>query len=294
MSEKGRFAIIPHALFANGSAREIAVYGALALHADENGQCWPSAGRLAELAGISVPTVHKALDRLVELGAVTRVVRRRPDGGQTSNLYVLHAWGLARRAQEREHEQPEHESASRSESVSVSGEGDPSKDSLGGVERNLIPPSKDSLDELYSYELDPVNNPMHTSPDGDSVLIPDPPKPDTPKPRRYSDEFEQWWKCYPVKRGKPRAYEAFKKARKRASLETLTQGAIDYAGWVKANPDRSPKWAQGWLNDDRWEDDLGSGYARPRSTVGSWAQTAQELSNGGLLGINPGTWDGAP
>ena len=288
MSERGRFAIIPHALFGKGTAREISVYGALALHADENGQCWPSAGRLAELVGVSVPTVHKALDRLVELGAVTRVTRRRPDGGQTSNLYVLHAWGLARRAQERVHEQPEHEHASMSE------EGNPYKDSLGGVERILRPPTKDSLDELDSYELDQVNNPMHTSPDGDSVLSPVPDKPDTPKPRKYSDEFEQWWKCYPVKRGKPRAYEAFKKALKRASIETLTQGAIAYAGWVKAHPDRSPKWAQGWLNDDRWEDDLGSGYARPRSTVGSWAQTAQELSNGGLLGINPGAWDGAP
>lgn len=289
MSENGRFAIIPHALFGKGSARELAVYGALALHADENGQCWPSAGRLAELVGVSVPTVHKALDRLVELGAVTRVVRRRPDGGQTSNLYVLHAWGLARRAQEREQAQPE-----QAQSESVSEEGDPYKDSLGGVERILRPPTKDSLDELDSYELDQVNNPLHTSPDGDSVLSPVPAKPDTPKPRKYSDEFEQWWKCYPVKRGKPRAYEAFKKALKRASIETLTQGAIDYAGWVKAHPDRSPKWAQGWLNDDRWEDDLGSGYARPRSTVGSWAQTAQELSYGGLLTIDPSTWDGAP
>lgn len=75
-------------------------------------------------------------------------------------------------------------------------------------------------------------------------------------PKEYSPEFEQWWKLYPVKKDKKRAYAAFKKALKRAPIEELTRGAIDYAQWLKQHPLQSGKFAEGWLNDDRWTDEL--------------------------------------
>ena len=74
-------------------------------------------------------------------------------------------------------------------------------------------------------------------------------------PEPYSPEFEAWWQHYPVKKGKKRAYPAFKKALQRASIEELTEGAIGYGIYLARNPDRSPKFAEGWLNDDRWADE---------------------------------------
>ncbi|MSS84516.1 hypothetical protein FYJ24_07005 [Actinomycetaceae bacterium WB03_NA08] len=74
---------------------------------------------------------------------------------------------------------------------------------------------------------------------------------------QFASEFDAWWDHWPVKRGKTEARDAFINARSRADLETLTAGADRYAAWLKANPDRSPKYAQGWLNKDRWTDDLG-------------------------------------
>ena len=71
----------------------------------------------------------------------------------------------------------------------------------------------------------------------------------------YSEEFEEWWKHYPIKNGKAEALPAFIKARKKASLETLTQAVIRYSAWLKTTT-TSPKYAQGWLNKERWTDEL--------------------------------------
>lgn len=51
------------------------VLNALADHADEEGRCWPSIGRLALCTGCDEKTARRALGRLVELGLVERVPR---------------------------------------------------------------------------------------------------------------------------------------------------------------------------------------------------------------------------
>ena len=68
-------------------------------------------------------------------------------------------------------------------------------------------------------------------------------------------EFEDWWQHYPAKRDKPKALEAFKKARKKISLDKLTEATIQYAKWLQATG-TSPKYAQGWLNSERWTEDF--------------------------------------
>ena len=128
-----------------------------------------------------------------------------------------------------------------------------------------------------------VNQPFDTPPDTpwdtplegvlDDVLLTPTPAP-TPAPapapaptphdsgesRTYSEQFENWWKHYPVKSGKKRAYPAFNNALKRASIEDITQGAINYATFLQQNPTQSPKYAEGWLNDDRWTDDYAQSF----------------------------------
>lgn len=52
-----------------------AVLHALADHADENGVCWPSIDRIARWAGCNEKTARKALQRVVDMGAVERRAR---------------------------------------------------------------------------------------------------------------------------------------------------------------------------------------------------------------------------
>lgn len=67
----------------------LAVYNALAFHADGQGQCFPSQGTLAEEIGISRPTVNKAIQTLAEAGLISVEDRTLPGRGQSAQLYTL-------------------------------------------------------------------------------------------------------------------------------------------------------------------------------------------------------------
>lgn len=74
------------------------------------------------------------------------------------------------------------------------------------------------------------------------------------KPRIYSVEFEAFWAVYPEKKDKGHAAKAFVAALDRAPPHVLIEGAQAYAAELRAHPDRSAKYAEGWLNGDRWLD----------------------------------------
>lgn len=84
------------------------------------------------------------------------------------------------------------------------------------------------------------------------ALIPAPAP--TPKKRRtYPAAFEKFWEVYPLKNGKSEALEPWKRAIQRADNDEIIAGAHRYA----TDPNRDPahtKWAEGWLNGDRWND----------------------------------------
>lgn len=60
----------------------------LADHANDEGECWPSQGRIASDCGLARQTVNSQVKKLVELGLVA-VERRRNEQGQQSNRYFL-------------------------------------------------------------------------------------------------------------------------------------------------------------------------------------------------------------
>jgi DNA-binding transcriptional ArsR family regulator len=84
-----QFAIIPDYLI-EASPAALRVYFYLALRADhKSGQCWPSQATIGEALDVSDRTVRRALQILLEMGAL-EVNRRFTDAGdQTSNLYTL-------------------------------------------------------------------------------------------------------------------------------------------------------------------------------------------------------------
>ena len=70
-----------------------------------------------------------------------------------------------------------------------------------------------------------------------------------------ADRFDEFWKVYPGKHGKPAAKKAWVKALKRSSADQIIAAARVYAGQVAGNDPKYTKWPQGWLNEERFLDD---------------------------------------
>jgi DNA-binding transcriptional MocR family regulator len=69
---------------------ELAVYCAIARHADSEGMAHPSRARIAKLAGVNIKTVDRAVAKLTEVGAIEKRTRKDPAGDPTSNMYLVH------------------------------------------------------------------------------------------------------------------------------------------------------------------------------------------------------------
>lgn len=67
-------------------------------------------------------------------------------------------------------------------------------------------------------------------------------------------DFDDFWRAYPARKGKPAARKAWANAIKRATPETIIAGARRYANDPARDPEHT-KYPQGWLNDDRWTDE---------------------------------------
>jgi hypothetical protein len=96
------------------------------------------------------------------------------------------------------------------------------------------------------------------SPNGQAVL----PEPPIGKPGAVPDGlFDEFWEVFPSSRDRKAAERAFAKAIKRAAPGVIIAGAQRY----RDDPHRDPtktKYAAGWLNGDRWEDDYSTVAAK--------------------------------
>lgn len=66
------------------------LYVVLKRFADSSGQCFPSIETLAEMSGMSVSSVKRAIQGLEEKHVLRKDQRFKEDGGKTSNLYTLY------------------------------------------------------------------------------------------------------------------------------------------------------------------------------------------------------------
>lgn len=70
----------------------------------------------------------------------------------------------------------------------------------------------------------------------------------------YPLRFEQFWETYPRKNGKRKAFEAWRKARRKTNNTFLISKAAQYA----ADPNREPGYTltpANWLDGEHWDDD---------------------------------------
>ena len=76
---------------------------------------------------------------------------------------------------------------------------------------------------------------------------------------KLPDGFEEFWELVPVKAGKPKCVENFRKAVKAgADPGDIIAGMRRYRDWLEAMGPQAPKtkYPQGWLADERWNDEL--------------------------------------
>lgn len=111
---------------------------------------------------------------------------------------------------------------------------------------------------------------VQTSASADAGMFPDI-QPAVRIAPNYDEEFAEFWAAYPLKKGKEPARKAFIKARKSGvTLETLRTGADKYRLEVGNRDPSTVKWAQGWLNDKRWQDYDEPGQPRLRAVSGGY------------------------
>ena len=90
--ERGPFEMVPHWLLHERtvSALGVRLYMILRQHTDARATCYPSRQRLAMLLGVSLPTLDRAREQLVECGAVCVTQRRADSLKWLSNVYHVH------------------------------------------------------------------------------------------------------------------------------------------------------------------------------------------------------------
>ena len=117
---------------------------------------------------------------------------------------------------------------------------------------------------LYTVTLDQPPSPRHPRHSDTPVTMTPTPVTMTPKPltnphlsslpTRDPDGFAEFWTAYPVKKSKPQAERAYRKALARTDHGTLIASLNAQRTW--------PSWRDGfiphaatWLNNDRWADE---------------------------------------
>ena len=198
--ERGPFEMIPHWLLYEPSVNALAVrlYLVLRRHADAEGECYPSRQRLAGLLAVSLPTLDRSREQLVNVGAICVQRRSALNNAYTSSLYHVH-WDR--------------------------------KESCVGYVKNVDKGSK----ETYTLTNTQLTN---TQSSKELVLVEQQPAEALEVPavastsrrgkragrRLYTHEFEAFWTAYPRRVAKQTAFEAWKKALLDASVDEIMQG----------------------------------------------------------------------
>jgi hypothetical protein len=84
----------------------------------------------------------------------------------------------------------------------------------------------------------------------------------------YTEAFDEFWQAYPKRLNKRKAFQSWTEAIAQAGTEDIIQGAIDYAGYCKAQETEAKfvKHPSTWLNQGCWEDEYDNTTAPRKPT----------------------------
>lgn len=232
---KGTFVVVPQIYDLVGmSATSQALFMWLCVYANELGQCYPSRKKLAKNLSCSIRTVDASLNELIEQGFLKKENRISGNQKQT-NLYQIHILSGGGSVEPMDFEQ-----------MGIS-DVDEFK-FRGGVVQILHEGGANSAHRTISNELYPpiipqrgmVKKPISTE-------------------NEYSQEFETFWKLYPNKKAKFKAYQAWLKLNPGGELVEKICSAVEIHKqtdqWMNDGGIYIPHGAS-WLNGRRWEDEI--------------------------------------
>ena len=223
------YSVIYHdVLEAIPTANAVCLYLILLKFADNKTKtAHPSRSTLAKMMGYKSPQVaDKAIEVLSSLGLVEVFARYRDEDGAISKV-----------RDERFRE----------------------RTSNGYIVYDQLVHTQKNEGGLYAHTVDPPTPTRSTPirPHGEELI----PKGTTTQGNlecAVQDSFEEFWSAYPRRDGKKPARGAWEKAVKRSTPDVIIAAARAYAESCRASgtPRTKIKMAQGWLNDERYEDEV--------------------------------------
>ena len=210
------------------TSTEVIVYSTIYgySHGDKDQWCCVSQSVLATWARTTERSVRRILDRLIEKGLIIKEVRNGEKG--TYCAYKVF-------------EEP------------ITGE---DTESTGGEDTETTPPGHSVRPPEDTVSAPTSNNIYNTNNINTKENI-----------KRKSDDdlerdFEELWKLYPRKRGKDKAFKAYKKAIKEgATNEEIRQGILNLIEDIRKNKteERFIPYGSTFFNGKSWTDDIESG-----------------------------------
>lgn len=192
-------------------------------------ECFPTQAQLAADTGLSAEVVGRRARELEGHGLLSRERRQRQDGSRTSDLYRLHTDVNLTDSPSPDSESPD--------SKSPDGESEPTRRRV-----TTTPTESQGQPDAESEQEEPITLPSQNP---------------SPTHQDAGDGFDEFWDAYPIKSGRAPALKAWGKAITKAEPTDIIAGAHRYAEFIaRQRPDYKVKWPQGWLNDERWTDNL--------------------------------------
>ena len=212
------FAIVPLAMVGSVSASAVCVYAALAEAANSHQVSWPSKAKIGEQTGLSARTVQRCIAELSDEGWIRVEERRRSNGSQASNAYVVF----------------------RVRETLVS----PPPETL------TTPPPETLMSPLEPDPLEPdpkglFGSYVHTGHPQAAGL-----------PVEVEDPFDAWWAAYPRKVKKPAARKAYASAAKKVGHERLMEAMLAYRERDDRVARGFAMHPSTWLNQECWDDEI--------------------------------------
>jgi hypothetical protein len=202
--------------------------------------CFPQQTALLKATGLSNGGLNNALNALESSGLVRRIAATDQDGRRRTYYILGCDFGLL------------------AEQTPKNGVSPNSTFGDTKLQSGHIPNSNSvEFDTKAEPGIEPGIEPVRREADQLSLISEQDP---TPAKKSNDAAFDRFWKSYPRKDAKAAARKNFDRAVKAgADPERIIEGARRYAVWLtSAKPGEFrpiAKFAQGWLTDQRWEDE---------------------------------------
>lgn len=209
-----------------GSPVRKAILGYMADRASEDGDgIWTSKGRIARETEFSESAVKKAIRDMLDEGVIRAVGTRKHQNGWTVEYAIDKA------------------AIDALPDARTPASGDP----VTTEPRHQVTPTPASGDPLPRHQVTPnhpYNHPRTTKED-------------------HRVSFDAFWEVWPNKVAKAAAEKAWKKLSAPDRAQATEAVPVWFSAWRRQNPQASPIHPASYLNQRRWEDQMGEAQADP-------------------------------